>query len=158
MAHIWFMHDAHLSCALFFLDMLAEYTLLSMTVMVSPCLWYVVGMKLVYQVSSSPFCTRPFWRMPNSLVRIFRLQPGLERKFLLRRTCCWGENCSHCSFQDFHSLSKGNQVSLVRTFLSEPGSQSKISRLGGWGWKNDPDDCLDGGNIAEVAGLKHRRI
>ena len=43
-----------------------------------------------------------------------------------------------------HSLSKGNQVSLVRTFLSEPGSGSKIGRLGGWGWKihwgcpNDP--------------------
>ena len=74
----------------------------------------------------------------NSLLRIFRLQPGLERKFLLRRT--WpGKKCSHCSFHDFHSLSKGNQVSLVRTFLSEPGSKSKISRLGGWGWKNDPD-------------------
>ena len=42
MAHMWFMHDALLGCALFFLDMLAEYTLLSMTVMVTPCLWYVV--------------------------------------------------------------------------------------------------------------------
>ena len=50
-----------------------------------------------------------------------------------------GKNCSHCSFQDFHSLCKENQVSLVRTFLSDPGSESKISRLGGWGWKNDPD-------------------
>ena len=28
---------------------------------------------------------------------------------------------SHCSFEDFHSLSKENQVSLVRTFLSDPG-------------------------------------
>ena len=26
-----------------------------------------------------------------------------------------GKNCSHCSFQDFHFLSKENQVSLVRT-------------------------------------------
>ena len=51
-----------------------------------------------------------------------------------------GRNCSHCSFQDFHFLSKENQASLVRTFLSEPGSaESKISRLGGWGWKKDPD-------------------
>ena len=41
------MHDAHLGCVFFFLDILAEYTLLSMTVMVTPCLWYVVGMKLV---------------------------------------------------------------------------------------------------------------
>ena len=74
----------------------------------------------------------------NSLLRIFRLRPGLEWKFLPRRT--WlGKNCSHCSFQDFHSLSKENQVSLVRTFLSESGSESKISRLGGWGWKHDPE-------------------
>ena len=36
-------------------------------------------------------------------------------------------------------LSKENQVSLVRTFLSQPGSESKINRRGGWGWKNDPE-------------------
>ena len=60
MAHIWFMHDAHLGCALFFLDMLAEYTLLSMTVTVTPCLWYVVGMKLVCPMSK--FSQAPFAR------------------------------------------------------------------------------------------------
>ena len=54
MAHKWFMHDAHLGCALFFLDMLAEYTLLSMTVMVTPCLQYVVGMNLVCPTSKFP--------------------------------------------------------------------------------------------------------
>ena len=54
MAHRWFMHDAHLGCALFFLDMLAEYTLLSMTVMVAPCLWYVAGMKSVCPMSKFP--------------------------------------------------------------------------------------------------------
>ena len=48
------MHDAHLGCALFFLDMLAEYTLLSMTVMVTPCLWYVVRMNLVCPMSKFP--------------------------------------------------------------------------------------------------------
>ena len=32
----------------------------------------------------------------------------------------------------FHSLSRENQVALVRTFLSETGSESKISGLGGW--------------------------
>ena len=31
-----------------------------------------------------------------------------------------------------HSLTKGNQASLVRTFLSDPGSESQISRVGGW--------------------------
>ena len=62
MAHIRFMHDAHLGCALFFLDMLAEYTLLSMTVMVTPCPWYVVGMKLVCPMSK--FSQAPFARAP----------------------------------------------------------------------------------------------
>ena len=38
MAHMWLVHDAHLGCAFLFLDILAEYTLLSMTVMVAPCL------------------------------------------------------------------------------------------------------------------------
>ena len=56
------MHDAHSGCALFFLDMLAEYTLLSMTVMVTPCLWYVVGMNLVCPMSKFP--QAPFARAP----------------------------------------------------------------------------------------------
>ena len=54
MAHIWFMHGAHLGCALFFLDMLAQYTLRSMTVMATACLWYVVGMRLVCPMSKFP--------------------------------------------------------------------------------------------------------
>ena len=40
----------------------------------------------------------------------------------------------------FTPLLRRNQVSLVSTFLSDPGSESKISRLRGWGWKNDPDE------------------
>ena len=52
MAHIWFMHDARLGPAFLLLDILAEYTLLSMIIMVTPCLWYVVGMKLVCPMSS----------------------------------------------------------------------------------------------------------
>ena len=40
----------------------------------------------------------------------------------------------------FTPLLKGDQVSLVRTFLSDPGSERKISRLGGWGWKNDSEN------------------
>ena len=42
-------------------------------------------------------------------------------------------------FQDFHTLRKENEVSLVRTFLSAPGSESKIGRLGSWGWQNDTE-------------------
>ena len=40
-------------------------------------------------------------------------------------------DCSHCSFQDFRSLSNENQASLIRTFLSGPGSESKMGRLVG---------------------------
>ena len=39
----------------------------------------------------------------------------------------------------FTPLVTEKQVSLVRTFLSEPGSGSRIGRLGGWGWQSDPD-------------------
>ena len=62
MAHIWFIHDAYLGPAFLFLDILAEYTFLSLTVMVTPCLWYVVGMKLVCPMSKFP--QAPFARAP----------------------------------------------------------------------------------------------
>ena len=65
------MHDAYLGCTLFFLDMLAEFTLLAMTVMVTPCLWYVVGMKLVCPMSKFP--QAPFARAPF-------LEPGKTSK------------------------------------------------------------------------------
>ena len=41
-----------------------------------------------------------------------------------------GKNCSHCSFQDFDSLTKGNQVSLVRIFFCHPESEGKLSDVG----------------------------
>ena len=41
MAHMWSMHDAHLGRAFLFLGILADYTLLSMTIMLNPCLLYV---------------------------------------------------------------------------------------------------------------------
>ena len=60
MGHIWFMHDAHLGCALLFLDILAEYTFavnhthgFSMSLV---CGWNEVG-DVLCQVSSNPFCT-----------------------------------------------------------------------------------------------------
>ena len=66
----WFMHDAHLGRAFLFLDMLDDYTLLSMTVMVTPCLWYVVGMKLVCPMSKFP--QAPFARAPFGESRLRR--------------------------------------------------------------------------------------
>ena len=51
---MWFMHDADLGCAFLFLDILAEFMLLSMTVMVIPCLRYVVGIKLVMSYVTFP--------------------------------------------------------------------------------------------------------
>ena len=69
------MHDAHLGHAFLFFDILAEYTLLSMTVMVAPCLWYVVGIKLVMsyvKFPQTPFASAPF---------------GECRFFCVRRCC-----------------------------------------------------------------------
>ena len=54
MAQMWFMQDAHLGRAFLFLDILAEHILLPVTVMVSPCLSYVVGMKLVMSYVKLP--------------------------------------------------------------------------------------------------------
>ena len=39
------------------------------------------------------------------------------------------------------------KVSLVRTFLLDPGSQSEIGRLGGWGWTNDPEKKRNGMSV-----------
>ena len=46
------------------------------------CSWNELGMSHV-QVSSSPFCTRPFWRIPNNVraIRANRLKPAI-RNFL----------------------------------------------------------------------------
>ena len=35
------------------------------------------------------------------------------------------KNCSHFSFQDFHVLFEGNQVSLLRIHFSHPESDAK---------------------------------
>ena len=58
-----------------------------------------------------------------------RLQPGLERKFPLGKTGR-GKICSHCNFWNFHSLTEGNQVSLVRIDFSHPESNGKASVVG----------------------------
>ena len=54
-----------------------------------------------------------------------------------------GKNCSHCNLQDFHSLSKGKQVSFVTLHLSHPESDGKSADVGGWGSNRHPDKgCL----------------
>ena len=71
MAHRWFMHDAHLGRAFLFLDILDEYTLLSMIVMVIPCIWYVVGMKLVMSYVNFELPQAPFARAPVGECQLF---------------------------------------------------------------------------------------
>ena len=98
------------------------------------------GKRLQFTANMGNFTPTPSAPTPFRTSRIFRLQPGLETENSFQGEPGRGKTCSHCNFQNFHSLSKENQVSLVRTFLSEPGSLSKISRLRGWGWKNDPEN------------------
>ena len=57
------------SCSLICWLSLADYTLLSMTVMVNPCLWYVVGMKMVCPMSKFP--QAPFARAPFGECQVF---------------------------------------------------------------------------------------
>ena len=45
------------------------------------------------------------------------------------------KNGSHCSFQDLHSLTKENQVSLLRIFLPQPDPDRKSTDLGVGGGK-----------------------
>ena len=69
MAHMWFIHDAHLGRAFLFLDILAEYALVSVTGMVTPCLKYVVGMKMVMPYAKLP--QAPVAHAPFGECRIF---------------------------------------------------------------------------------------
>ena len=62
------MHDA------FWLKFAAEYALLSMTVMVRSCLWYVVGKKLA--MSYVKFPQAPFARVPFGECREYPAQIG----------------------------------------------------------------------------------
>ena len=58
--------------------------------------------------AKSRSCLKPELRIrsdphptPEFLSEDFCLQPSLEWKFLLRRTCCRGKNCFHCGFWGF---------------------------------------------------------
>ena len=54
-------------------------------------------------------------------------------EFLLRREPGRGKNCSHCNFQDFHSLSQGKKASLARIHFSHPETDGKSADVGGGG-------------------------
>ena len=76
---------------------------------------------------------------PEFLTKDFPSATRSQMEILTKENLVGAKAAPTAVSRDFHSLSKGNQVSLVRPFLSEPGSKSKNSRLGGWGWKNGPD-------------------
>ena len=67
---------------------------------------------------------------PEFLTRDFCLQPGLGWKFFTKENLVRQKKGSRCNLQDFHSLTKENQVSLLRIFLFEPGSDGKSTGLG----------------------------
>ena len=58
---------------------------------------------------------------PDFLSKDFCLQPGRDK------------SCSHCNFQEFHSLDKGNEVSLLKIpiHFSHPELDGKSADIGG---------------------------
>ena len=130
MAHMWFMHDANLGRAFLFLDILAECTVLSMTIMVTPYLWYVVGMKLA--MSCAKFTQAPFARAPlanaNSTMReafFWDCEKAIPARFgnFLQKTKGSGpppgQLTLHLATLDFLSsenLSTNSRSRLARTF------------------------------------------
>ena len=60
----------------------------------------------------------------NSLLRI-TVCNQVSKGHSHQREPVRGKNCTHRNFHHFHFLSAENQVSLLRTFLSDPGSESK---------------------------------
>ena len=74
------MHDAHLGCALFFLDMLAEYT----------CLWYVVGMNLVCPMTKfphAPFARAPFGESRQTIMHTTSHHAELPHEYATGHNC-----------------------------------------------------------------------
>ena len=137
MAHIWFMHDAHLGRAFLFLELPAAYTLLSMTVMVTPCLWYVIGMKLVCPMSKFP--QAPFARAPFGECRKDDTQKGpkpAKKRFEVGSKAVqngsesvrgWVQNRSGGGF-DIGSKSVRNRLSVRNRF--QIGSKSVGIQIG----------------------------
>ena len=66
-------------------------------------------------------------------------------EILTKENLVGAKNCSHCSFQDFHYLTKGNQLSLVRSCKDSglpPRIRWKIGRRWGWGSNRDLERFL----------------
>ena len=82
-----------------------------------------------------------FWPPPPTpefLSKDFCLQPGLERKFLLRRT--WsGQKTAPTAISRISTLLARETRFPYEGFTSHTTRfRCKFNRLGGWGWKNDP--------------------
>ena len=117
MAHMWFMHDTHLGHEFLFLEILAEYTLLSMTVMVTPCLKYVVGMKLVMYYAKFP--QAPFAR---ALLGECRRKNGVRNRCPYRR-CGVDTEIPYRLFSLMLCRGRSVEAEFSRWFWSHPGSR-----------------------------------
>ena len=98
--------------------------------------------------TNGPFSEDRIWPPPPTLdflSKDFCPQPGLGWKFLLSGR---GKNCSPCSFQDSHSLTEGNQVSLVRIQFSHNQNQMKNQQTLGvgiesWSWFSHTSEDME---------------
>ena len=154
MMHTWVV----CSCSLY---ILAEYTLLSMTGMVTPCLWYVVGMKLV--MSYVKFPPAPFARAPFGRCRIseasepphFRKQIEVKRSFSEQLSEFWGilvatlgialtHNTKPCQNPGTESMSdvgsfvphQRDQLRLFQPLCEERCARRQLLRAP-WGFETD---------------------
>ena len=133
MAHTWFMPDAHSGRAFLFLDILADYTLLSVTVMVTPCmsLVYAVGMKLVMSCqvsSSSAFARAPFVEC-RSLVETQRTIAHKRITKLIPKQFRFGNSSTKITEHNSHSNSVKDSVILCSHYLPRPiNSRNKSVR------------------------------
>ena len=69
---------------------------------------------------------------PSFLDIEFCLEPGLDDNSYQGEPGQTknGSRCSRCSFQDLHSITNENQVSLLRIFLSDSDLDGKSTDLG----------------------------
>ena len=67
---------------------------------------------------------------PEFLTKEFPFAARSRMETLTKENLVGAQNSSHCSFQDLHSLSKENQVPLVRTFFLSQVQKVKSEDLG----------------------------
>ena len=89
------------------------------------CLWNEVG-DILCQVSSSPFCTRPFWRMPS---KVSWADPGVLWKNAPRATRAMrGKTLETVPFQPYFGCTESFLKSAVKRVL--PSNESYESKTG----------------------------